>query len=144
MKKILLIGQAPPAQKQEVPYDSTLLYEMLSWIGIDKNLAQRTFEFEAMTDKFPGYDDKGRHMSPNQEVMENYYKNVLSGKINEHGKVILLGNLSRDFFRKKRISILHPNAKFISVIHPSKRNYASIMNSKHLIIQQLKHFIFET
>ena len=34
--KILIIGQAPAAVKQEVPYDTTYLYTMLEWIGISK------------------------------------------------------------------------------------------------------------
>lgn len=42
MKKILIIGQAPPLQKQDVPYDTTMLYEWLSEIGISKEKAQKS------------------------------------------------------------------------------------------------------
>lgn len=50
--KIIIIGQAPPAVKQIVPYDTTLLYDMFSWVNISKEQAQELFEFEAMVDFF--------------------------------------------------------------------------------------------
>ena len=82
MKKILIIGQAPPAVKQDVPYDTTLLYVMLSWVGISKEKAQEIFDFEAMTDTFPGHSStRNGHAVPSYFVMEVYYNNILEEKI---------------------------------------------------------------
>lgn len=50
--KILIIGQAPPAVNQRVPYDTTLLYDIFEWVGIDKEQAQNMFDFDAVYNKF--------------------------------------------------------------------------------------------
>jgi uracil-DNA glycosylase len=138
-KKILIIGQAPPAVKQAVPYDTTMLYDIFEWIGITKEQAQNMFEFEACIGFFPGFEDSG-HKKPTYDEMFFHYDNVNKEKIAKADKVILLGNVSRDFH--SQLSMVNPN-KFLHLIHPSKRNYHRIMQQKEDIIKALKTFIYE-
>lgn len=144
MKKIILIGQAPPLQKQEYPYDSTLLYEWLGEIGISKIEAQDLFDFEAMTDKIPEVTKSG-HKPPSNEEMEDYYNRVLKDKIKSSDKVILLGASPRNFFKKKEFFKRYDKngIKVLSLIHPSKRNYKMYNDNKELILKLLKEIIYD-
>lgn len=129
MKKILIIGQAPPAQKQEVPYDTTLLYEMFSWVGISKEQAQELFDFEAMTDKFPGFTKSKLHKHPPFEEMKDYYDRVLRNKILNADRVLVLGAVARSAL----FTLMNGEEKgkiWYELIHPSRRNYAKIMDDK--------------
>ena len=133
--KVLIIGQAPPAVKQSVPYDTTLLYEMLEWVDITKEDAQNLFEFDAIYGEFPGFDENGGHKKPTQQQIEEYWVTTLSTKVTNAQSVLVLGNVAKDFI--KSIEEVYPYKKFVYLIHPSKRNYSRIMESRSYITNQL-------
>ena len=135
MEKILIIGQAPPAVKQKIPYDTTLLYEMLSWINISKEKAQELFEFEAMSDKFPGYGVSG-HLTPSTESVMHHWNSVLKQKVENADKIILLGKFACDWFY--HLNQNSKDKKVINLVHPSKRNTGIIMRTKAQITHQLQ------
>ena len=138
--KILIIGQAPPAVTQILPYDTTLLYDMLSWVGITKEQAQDLFEFEAMSRIFPGHGDNG-HLKPDISVMREHYDHVLREKIQTSKKILVLGKVAENALKEfgAFCSSEHENITFM--IHPSKRNYSTIMTNKYLITKQLKELM---
>jgi len=138
--KILIIGQAPPAIKQDLPYDTTLLYVIFSWVGIDKEKSKEIFVFEAMTNIFPGYGKNG-HLKPNKKVMKNYYRRTLRGKIQRASKVLVLGRVAKEALRKYGIYTLKKDTDILCLIHPSRRNYSKIMATKVEIIKSLNKFL---
>lgn len=138
--KILIIGQAPPAVKQLLPYDTTLLYEMLSWVGIDKNKAQELFEFEAMTDKFPGKTNNG-HAKPSVIEMNHHYHFVLKQKIEDCKGVLILGNVPKEALQRFGAYVRYSDKPMVKMIHPSRRNYSKIMAQKENIISQFNLLI---
>ena len=138
--KILIIGQAPPAVTQILPYDTTLLYDMLSWVGITKEQAQDLFEFEAMSRIFPGHGDKG-HLKPSSEVMREHYDNVLTGKIQKSKRILVLGRVAENALKDFGAFCSNEHENVVFMIHPSKRNYSKIMTNKYLITTQLKELM---
>ncbi|AGO47541.1 uracil-DNA glycosylase [Cellulophaga phage phi4:1] len=142
--KILIIGQAPPIQKQDIPYDTTMLYDWLSEVGISKDKAQDMFEFEAMTDKIPEVTEFG-HKPPSDLEMKDYWKRVLCDKVDQSEKIILLGACPRNFFKKDKFFERYDNKRFkvLSLIHPSKRNYKMYNDNKEKLVSLLKDIIFE-
>jgi len=139
--KILIIGQAPPAVKQTTPYDTTMLYEILDWVGITKEKAQDIFEFEAVYNKFPGRDPLiGNHLKPTQEQMELYWEQELEEKIQLADKVILLGNVAKNFINSKP-KTWSCNTEFLELIHPSRLNYNRIIQDKENITQKLNFYM---
>ena len=137
MNKILIIGQAPPAVKQQFPYDTTLLYDILGWVGISKEQAQEMFEFEAMTDKFPGHGANG-HLKPSKDEMCDYLSRLLGKKIFEADQIIVLGNVAKEALEDFGFT---DKSKMLFMIHPSKRNYSKIMAQKEQLTNQLKQFL---
>lgn len=137
--KILIIGQAPPAVKQSIPYDTTMLYEMLSWVNISVDDAQNMFDFDAVYDKFPGYDAKG-HVAPSQDQMEEYWSSSLKDKFYQADKVIILGKVAERFIGSK-ILFKPKNKKILNLIHPSRTNYFRIKQNQDIITGQLNRFI---
>lgn len=137
---ILIIGQAPPAVKQAVPYDTTLLYTMLEWVGITKDQAQTMFEFEAMTGTFPGKGKSG-HLKPTPAAMREHYENVLRSKIICADKIIVLGAVAREALRGSDILNFKSHENILCLIHPSRRNYSKLMKAKEGITEQLKAFL---
>jgi len=140
--KILIIGQAPPLQTQKVPYDTTLLYDMLSWVNITKEQAQEMFEFEAMSNTLRGVKN-GNHLQPLVGEMRERYYNVLREKIGEANKVILLGNVAKYNCFKFGINSIKFPQNILCLIHPSRRNYNKIMANKEEITNKLKVFLYE-
>lgn len=140
MSKILIIGQAPPAVKQEIPYDTTMLYDIFSWVGITKEQAQDMFEFEACIGYFPGYENDS-HKKPEYGKMLLHYTHVIQYKLGLYDKVILLGKVAEEFYSQPDIRNLYPMKKWLPLIHPSKRNYSRIMKDKDKIVFQLSKFI---
>lgn len=140
MNKILIIGQALPAVEQTYPYDTTLLYEMLSWVGISKEAAQDIFIFDAVYNGFPGFDSKGGHLKPSLKQMQDYWKDSLKLKVEISKRIWLLGNVAKNFFYaqsfKQRLGTV-----IIETPHPSKRNYSLIMNNKEQITNLLNKII---
>jgi hypothetical protein len=128
MNKYLIIGQAPPAVKQTLPYDTTMLYTMLDWCGISKEKAQSLFEFEAMTNEFPGYSKSG-HAVPDLVKMRQHYDNCLYFKIQSSDGVIVLGNVAKNTLQKFGFE----HAKVAYILHPSRRNYSRIMRERESI-----------
>lgn len=139
MSKILIIGQAPTDQKQSVPYDTTLLYDILSWVGVSKEQAQSIFDFEAVSNTFPGKDAKG-HFKPSQEQMDKHWNETLETKIQLADKVWILGKVAADYIESKNRT-WSCNQQLIKTVHPSKRNYSLIMNNKEAITFLLTEFL---
>lgn len=138
--KILIIGQAPPLKKQGIPYDSTLLYKIFEWVGISKELAQFKFEFEALTDQFPGLNKTNGHKAPSKEQMDIHWNKFLRNKIENSEKVILLGGAAKKYFFSKPKTwscTLH----IYEMVHPSRRNYSRIMNNRSTITKSLTEFL---
>lgn len=141
-KKILIIGQAPPAVEQVIPYDTTMLYTWLDAIGISQQIAQSLFEFDAVFGKFPGYDENGGHKIPEIDQMRAHYKTVLKDKIEVVDKVIVLGRVAEAFFKLQTFNPLKEK-KTIYLMHPSKRNYSLYKKSQETLHKLLKEFIEE-
>lgn len=143
MNKILVIGQAPPAVKQEYPYDTTLLYEMLLWAGIGKIEAQELFEFDALTNEFPGHDKKGGHKKPSRQAIDRYFAETLCEKLMKREKIIALGALAIfEYTRQSSFFVTWPcyydkDIPVLCLPHPSKRNYALIHKNKEKITELL-------
>lgn len=140
MAKILIIGQAPGIRAQTVPYDTTLLYTILEWVGIGKGQAQGLFEFEALSNEFPGLYKKGHHAKPSKESIQKHWIETLEAKVQGSEKVWLLGNFVSDYF-KKLPKTWSCNLEILETYHPSRRNYSKIMAQKETIIKLLTHFL---
>lgn len=138
MKKILVIGQAPPAVKQTYPYDTTYFYEWLSWCNVTKLEAQDRFDFDAMTDKFPGHGANG-HLLPSESEMLNYFNTVLKQKIENVDKVLILGKVA-EYNLSKFLNGLDKN-KFCCLMHPSRRNTGMIIANKAKIIDSINKLL---
>lgn len=141
MKKILIIGQAMPAVKQAVPYDTTMLYDWLEAVGVSKEAAQAMFEFEAMSNTFPGFDDKGGHKKPSIDDVKKHWP-VLEEKLQLADKVILLGAVAAGFYDTMPRT-WSCNIRELYLIHPSKRNIDKFNRNKEQILSSLKQFIFD-
>jgi len=139
MNKILIIGQAPPAHKQKFPYDSTMLYDWLSEVGISIETAQQMFEFEAVCGVFTGFENGG-HKKPSKEQMDEHWEEVLQEKVQSVNKVILLGNVAKEYFWSKP-KTWSCSLEVLELIHPSRRNYNLYKNNKEQIVKQLRDFI---
>lgn len=138
--RILVIGQAPAKREQKVPYDTTLLYSMLEWVGISKEQAQDMFEFEALSNEFPGLSKPGHHAKPAKENIEKHWKQELEIKVQLADKVWLLGEFVKKTFYNfpKTWSC---NLQIMETYHPSRRNYSKIMAQKETLTEQIKNFI---
>ncbi|MAX51450.1 MAG: hypothetical protein CMH22_05680 [Methylophaga sp.] len=132
-KKILIIGQAPPAVKQGLPYDTTQLYDWFEELGISKGKAQDLFDFDAVYDKFPGFASGGGHKKPSNEQMEEYWERSLKEKVENSKSILVLGGVARDFLKNKNI-----DKKMVFVIHPSKRNTWLYNKNKESILGKIK------
>lgn len=130
--KILIIGQAPPAMSQLLPYDTTMLYDWFLEVGVSKEKAQGLFDFDAVYDKFPGFDSKGGHLKPTKEQMEDYWNRELKNKVENCKAILVLGNCAKEFIKEKNIK-----KRTVYLIHPSKRNYSLYNKNKENIIKSL-------
>lgn len=135
--KILIIGQAPPAQKQEYPYDTTLLYDMLKWVGITKEQAQDMFDFEAMASSLRGVKN-GQHLKPLKKEMKTHWQSVLLGKVKSANKIILLGTVAKETCTEFGVRYWCKN--ILELPHPSRRNYVLIMGKKGRNYTAIKRF----
>lgn len=140
MSKILIIGQAPPLKKQAIPYDTTLLYIILENVGVSKEQAQDMFEFEALTDKFPGLTKTNGHKAPSKVDMDDYWQRVLLAKVGKAEKIILLGKPAQKYFMAKRKTV-NPKILVLALDHPSRRNYNRIMFNIKEITKSLNTFL---
>jgi len=131
--KILIVGQAPANQKQQYPYDTTQLYNWLAEVGVSKDKAQQLFIFDAVYDKFPGFDSKGGHLKPTREQMDEYWERSLKTKVDLVDKILLLGNVSKVYFAGKEIK----NKEIYTLIHPSTRNIGIYNQNKESILNVL-------
>ena len=136
--KILVIGQAPPDVKQAVPYDTTMFYDWLGEIGIDKDTAQKMFIFDSVGTFFPGRS-KGGHNKPSQEDMDSHWPE-LETKIQGVDKVWILGNVAYDYFSSKE-KTWSCNLEVIKTIHPSRRNFSIYKDNKDAILDHIKEFL---
>lgn len=141
MQKILVIGQAPAAKKQKFPYDTTMLYYWLAECGIDMVDAQEMFIFDAIYDKFPGWNEVGGHNKPTKEQMDQYWP-ILESKIQGVDKVWLLGNVAEEYFNSKP-KTWSCNLLVLKTIHPSKRNIDIYNRTRDELINKIKNFLYE-
>lgn len=143
--KILVIGQAPPAQKQTVPYDTTLLYTWLEEIGISKEHAQHIFEWEAVCPVFVGrYENGSGHRTPPHKMMYDHWKACLEEKVITANKIWVLGGVARDFIKlmENMNRSWSANTEFFYSLHPSRRNLHSFRQIKDQLIPDLHNFIY--
>ena len=54
MKRVIVIGQAPPLRPASEPFGRTRLYGWLGRIGVTRQMVRQTFLFTALVDVFPG------------------------------------------------------------------------------------------
>ena len=134
--KILIIEQAPPAVKQSLPYDTTMLYDWLEELGINKYKAQDMFDFDAVYDKFPGFSDNGGHLKPSKEQMYDYWERGLKQKVDNAKSILVLGSVAKDFLKDRNI-----NKPTAFVIHPSKRNTWLYNKNKDNILNKIKSLL---
>lgn len=140
MTKILVIGQAPPAVKQKLPYDTTMFYDWLSDIGISKERAQNLFDFDAVYDKFPGYSESG-HKTPSDSQMNEYWERSLRDKVLKSSKIWVVGNVAMKFLTDKENFI--SEKKLLFTMHPSKRNMDAFRKVKPVMLERIKRFIYD-
>lgn len=140
MAKILIIGQAPAFQPQDVPYSTTMLYDWLEEVGISKEQAQMFFHFEAIYNEFPGFDANGGHLKPSKEQMDKHWNDTLESKIQLSDKVWVLGNVARDYIATKP-KTWSCTTEWLYTMHPSKRNFYSFNQNKENILNNIKKFI---
>lgn len=142
MKKILLIGQAPPIKKQAIPYDSTMLYSWLDEVGVSVEQAQNIFEFEAMTDKVPELVN-GNQKPPSKMEMQHYYNTVLIHKMLVADVIILMGKTPINFFGYDDffLQIKSEKRTIFTMIHPSKRNITLFRKNREIIIHSFTEAI---
>jgi uracil-DNA glycosylase len=150
--KTIIIGQAPPAVKQDLPYDTTALYDWLEAVGVSKEKAQEIIEFEACYHTFLGYDAKGGHKKPTYKHFEEHWVQTLRNKVKVAENVILVGSVARDFMMKKLgytkklnwgeiVTLKHgKNRKFTVLPHPSKRNTKLHNEKKEIILKTFEDF----
>lgn len=141
MNKILIIGQALPAVKQQVPYDTTMLYDWLIECGITKEKAQEMFVFDAVFGAFTGFDKNGGHLKPTKDQIQGHWINVLSEKFMKADKVWLVGNVAKEMLAE--VVRLYPDKKYHYSLHPSKRNLHKFRQQKEEFLINLKSFIWE-
>lgn len=139
--KILVIGQAPPAQKQEYPYDTTQLYDWLKEVGVSKEKAQEMFEWEAVYNKFPGYEKNGAHKKPSIEQMDKHWSDELSYKVANFQKIWLLGRVAKDYFMEKTSEWNIDKSRLLFTIHPSNLTKATYECHKKTILNDIKNFL---
>lgn len=139
--KILVIGQAPPANKQVIPYDTTQIYTWLKEsCDISMWEAQRMFEFEAIYNEFPGFDANGGHLKPSKEQMDKHWTETLETKVQLADKVWVLGNVARDYIATKP-KTWGCTTEWLYTMHPSKRNLYTFNQNKERILKSIKDFI---
>lgn len=141
MNKILIVGQAPPAVKQDVPYSTTMLYDWLKEIGISKEKSQEMFIFDAIYNKFPGFDtNKGSgHKTPTKEQMDSYWP-ILEQKIQEADKMWVLGNVAKNYIDSKE-KTWSCALQILETMHPSKYNFKRYSDIKVNFVKKLNEFI---
>ena len=133
MKTILLIGQAPPSQKQEVPFDTTMLYDWLLELNVSKQSAQEMIEFDSVFNRFPGFQGNG-HAVPTQEQMDEHWSS-LKEKVKKYNKIWIVGKVALDYLKDKEEM---KGKIIINTIHPSFRNKSIYLNNKKSILEKIE------
>lgn len=114
---------------------------MLEWVGISKEQAQGLFEFEAVSNVFPGSVKNRGHLRPTEEEMTKHWQTTLCRKVEEASGIWIMGRVASKFFYGQFKS--SPPSYFghnvIETIHPSRRNYSKIMAQKELITSLIKN-----
>lgn len=172
-KKILIIGQAPPAKEQKKPYDSTLLYNIFGLAGISDEDAKGIFEFNAISNTFRG-SKNGNHLRPLRRDVEAHFPALYKSAKRSAG-IITLGEMARNewshnkgFYQvsesKWQLNPLYTEyaditltgvesfiineqhyvfPKVLSLPHPSRRNYRLIRDNMDTIVSMLQNFVRE-
>ncbi len=100
-KLALFIGQAPPEKNYEIPFAKTRLYHWLLNVGITQKEVLDIFDFEALSDVFPGKSDKG-HKAPTSAAIKKYIPTIIS-KINrnDYKLIVPVGKLAIEYVLTK-------------------------------------------
>lgn len=142
MDKILILGQAPPAITQQLPYDTTMLYDWLAEIGVSKERAQQIFEFESCLNFFPGRNNTNSgHKRPTKKQIAEHWITV-EERLQQASKVIILGGVAAGYYNtaQRTWSCTLPE---LFLIHPSRRNTLRYRENKTEILNSLRAFIFD-
>lgn len=138
-KKILIVGQSLPAVKQELPYDTTMLYEWLNEVGVSKNMAQDMFEFDAVYGYgFLGFNSDGSHKLPTQDDKDKYWNEVLKDRVKGADKIWIVGKVAEGFLLSKGVVF---DKDIIITPHPSYRNRALYNRNKEAVLNKIKGLI---
>ncbi len=77
MKRVVIIGQAPPRIPAEIPYGRTRLYAWLAKAGVEKNEALQFFAFTALVNMFPGTAGRS-HKAPDERLIASSRPKLLA------------------------------------------------------------------
>lgn len=77
MKRVVIIGQAPPRIPADIPYGRTRLYAWLAKAGVDKNEAIQSFTFTALVNTFPGTVGRS-HKVPDETLITSSRPKLLT------------------------------------------------------------------
>ena len=140
MGKVLIIGQAPPAVTQSVPYDTTMLFDWFKHAGlpVTKENAHEYCMFTAVYDVFPGSNSSG-HTKPSENQMNDAYERYLKKLIESHDNILVLGKVAEEFltnlnaFRDKNVEY---------TMHPSKRNTSLYNKNSVKVLKQLQNIFY--
>lgn len=140
MNKILVIGQAPPAKQQQVPYDTTLFYDWLAEAGISKEDAGRSMVFISVAPTFTGRNKTNSgHKIPLKKVMDCHWP-MVEELLQCADRVIVLGAVAKKLYQSKPRT-WSCNMREAFILHPSRRNIYHYRLNKEKIIADLKAVI---
>jgi uracil-DNA glycosylase len=107
MKRVTVIGQAPPKTQSEQPFGRTRLYSWLSSVGMEKNEILDHFSFTALVSIFPGSNGRS-HKAPNEKQIAADRPQLLAFLTEAHPEVIVpVGTLAiRECLCKQDLSLV--------------------------------------
>lgn len=94
MKKVFLIGQAPPKTDPSRPFGRTKLYKWLESIGIGFDYIDQYFAFSALIDYFPGLKGSSHRVPDHDEIMKSRPRLIKEIKDFDPEIILTIGKLS--------------------------------------------------
>lgn len=109
MKKVLFVGQAMPAVKRH-PHHWPSLNTWLYGIGLTDKDIQKNFQYTALVNYFPGYQEKGGHKVPTKEETTKERERLKKTIIDFDPQILVtIGKLSLSYCLNKKIDKLDRN-----------------------------------